>query len=229
MSRFTCFRIIPDWSLHEMLTLVLEIDAVDDEHGSTISSHQKWNIIADHLIALNIYRNSSQCHGKWDSLLYEHCVIKDWESRSRYQTASTSRSNGSNSYWCLELDKRKDLKLPMEFDRELFRLIEGFIDKEVIKTKDHMMVVPEIDSPSSPPSSSSLSEGNRGKKRTRKDEIIELFRENCGKLQVDVERIEIILKKKPNAANTEEFTRQQVDQLITLFGEVTSTFDRLNI
>ncbi|KMZ60581.1 hypothetical protein ZOSMA_58G00370 [Zostera marina] len=158
MSRFTRSQIIPDWSLHEKLTLVLEIDAVDDEHGSTISSHQKWNIISNHLIALNICRNSTQCRGKWDSLLSEHRAIKDWESRSRYQTASTSRSNGGDSYWCLESDKRKDLKLPIEFDRELFGLIEGFINKEVIKTKDHKMVVSEIDSPSSsslPPSSSS--------------------------------------------------------------------------
>ncbi|KMZ61735.1 hypothetical protein ZOSMA_4G00190 [Zostera marina] len=136
MSRFTRSRIIPDWSLHEMLTLILEIDAVYDEHGSnTISSHQKWNIIADHLIALNICRNSFQCRGKWDSLLFEYRVIKDWESRSRYQTASTSRSNGDDSYWCLKADKRKDLKLPIEFNRELFGLIEGFVIKRSSKPK----------------------------------------------------------------------------------------------
>lgn len=160
MSRFTRSRIIPDWSLHEMLALVLEIDAAADEHGSTISSHQKWHIIADHLIALNIRRNSSQCRGKWDSLRSEHRAVKDWESRSRYQTASTSRSNGGDSYWCLEPEKRKDLKLPVEFNRELFGLMEGFFNKEAIKTKDHMEA-PEFDSssssPPSPPSSSSAS------------------------------------------------------------------------
>ncbi|KMZ62266.1 hypothetical protein ZOSMA_47G00590 [Zostera marina] len=117
MSRFTHSHIIPDWSLHEMLTLVLEIKVVYDKRGSsTISGHQKWNIIGDHLIALNICRNSSHCHRKWDSLISEHYTIKDWESRSRYQTASTSRSNGGDSYWCLESDKRKDLKLRIEFD-----------------------------------------------------------------------------------------------------------------
>ncbi|KMZ61737.1 hypothetical protein ZOSMA_4G00210 [Zostera marina] len=247
MSSFTRSQIIPDWSLHEMLTLVLEINAIYAERGSsTIPAHQKWNLIADNLIALNICRNSFQCRRKWDSMLSEYYAIKDWESRLRYQTASTSKSNGGDSYWCLESDKRKDLKLPIEFDRELFWLIEGFINKKVvnkkvIKGKDHMKVMPEIETPSSPQSSSasslSLSGGQREKKRKMsrkmkmKDKIMEIFRESCDQLLLDVKHIETIFNKKPNAANIEEFIRQmqQMDKLVTLFGEVISTLDRLNV
>lgn len=58
---------------------------------------------------------------------------------------------------------------------------------------------------------------------------MEMLQESSGQLQEDVEQIEVILKKKPNALNTEEFTRQQADQLITLFGRVVSTLDRLNV
>lgn len=58
---------------------------------------------------------------------------------------------------------------------------------------------------------------------------MEMLQESSAQLEEDVEHIEGILKKKPNALNTEEFTRQQADQLITLFGRVVSTLDRLNV
>lgn len=77
-----------------------------------LSSYQKWKIIAENCTALDVVRTANQCRRKWDSLLGEYKKIKQ---------------SGVDSYWPLDVDRRKELGLPDYFDQELFKGIDDLV------------------------------------------------------------------------------------------------------
>ncbi|CAK9316483.1 unnamed protein product [Citrullus colocynthis] len=114
-SRRTRSQIALDWTAADCLVLVNVIAAVEADCLKALSSYQKWKIVAENCTSLDVARTSNQCRRKWDCLLIEHDVIKQWELKMPED----------DSYWCLESGRRKELGLPDNFDEELFKAIDN--------------------------------------------------------------------------------------------------------
>ncbi|GAB2276082.1 hypothetical protein Dimus_010821, partial [Dionaea muscipula] len=110
-SRRTRSQVAPEWTVQDSLVLVNEIAAVEGDCANVLSSYQKWAIIAENCTALEVVRTAYQCRRKWDSLLGEYQMIKEWQMRS------------SGSYWSLQRERRKRLGLQVDFDAELYKAI----------------------------------------------------------------------------------------------------------
>ncbi|CAK9169888.1 unnamed protein product [Ilex paraguariensis] len=115
-SRRTRSQVAPDWTVQESLILVNEINATERDCRNTLSSFQKWQIIAENCKALEVHRSMNQCKRKWDSLLAEYERIKQLESEA-----------GPGSYWSLDGHKRRELGLADNFDTYLFKVIDDSI------------------------------------------------------------------------------------------------------
>ncbi|KAH9622154.1 hypothetical protein KSS87_010681 [Heliosperma pusillum] len=106
----------PVWTVQDMLILVNEIAAVEGDCQDALSSYQKWSIIAENCTALEVVRNANQCRRKWESLMADYNVVKEWESSSQ-----------SNSYWSLEFERRQETGLPVDFEKDLYTAIDDFM------------------------------------------------------------------------------------------------------
>ncbi|WOK94991.1 hypothetical protein Cni_G03696 [Canna indica] len=115
-SRFTRSKVAPDWTTYESLVLVSEIAAMDEDWLKALSSYQKWKMISDNCVALDVIRTSNQCKRRWDSLYAGYRKIRDWESR-----------HGEGSYWSLSCEKKKQLGLPTMFDQEVYSSMDAVI------------------------------------------------------------------------------------------------------
>ncbi|XP_027330033.1 uncharacterized protein LOC113846218 [Abrus precatorius] len=116
-TRRTRSQAAPDWSITESLILVNEVAAVEADCSITLSSYQRWNIIADNCAALDVPRNLAQCRRKWHALLSDYDRFRE----------TTRRDN--------------KFRLPTNFDAELFRAIE-----RVVKSREERGEVdPESD------------------------------------------------------------------------------------
>ncbi|KMT17783.1 hypothetical protein BVRB_2g035290 [Beta vulgaris subsp. vulgaris] len=117
------------WTVQDMRILVNEIAAVEGDCQNALSTHQKWTIIAETCTALGVVRNANQCRRKWESLVADYNLLKEWKSNS-----------GSDSYWSLRFERRKEAGLPLDFDRDLYKAIEDFM-----KAPDRADTDPESD------------------------------------------------------------------------------------
>lgn len=106
--RCTRSQAAPDWSAWECLTLVNGINAVEGEWRQSLASFQKWQLIVENCSALDMSRSMNQCKKKWDALKSEYKRVKQWEG----------------AYWSFDTTEKKELGLPEEFDKELFKAIE---------------------------------------------------------------------------------------------------------
>lgn len=116
ISRCTRSQAAPEWTTFETLVLVSEIASMDEEWIKALSSYQKWKMISDNCVALDVNRSSNQCKWRWESLLAGYGKIRDWESR-----------HGEGSYWKLSGEKSHQLGLPSVFDQEVFGVIDAVI------------------------------------------------------------------------------------------------------
>ncbi|KAL0553225.1 hypothetical protein IC582_007114 [Cucumis melo] len=107
--------VAPGWTAADCLVLVNVIAAVEADCLKALSSYQKWKIVAENCTSLDVVRTSNQCRRKWDCLLIEHDVIKQWELKMP----------DDDSYWRLASGRRKELGLPENFDEELFKAIDN--------------------------------------------------------------------------------------------------------
>lgn len=122
-------RADPLWTVQDMLILVNEIAVVEGECQNALSSYQKWSMIAENCTALDVVRNMTQCRRKWESLQAEYKLVKEWEAILR-----------KDSYWSLSIQERKEIGLPLDFDRELFEAMGNFT-----KLQDQADTDPEDD------------------------------------------------------------------------------------
>ncbi|MED6155814.1 hypothetical protein PIB30_008716 [Stylosanthes scabra] len=128
--RRTRSQAAPDWTVAESLILVNEIAAVEADCSTALSSYQQWNIIAGNCAALDVGRNMGQCRRKWHSLLSDYQKIRAWEEEEESKTKKKKNNNnarGSCSYWALKGDRVRKLKLPENFDQDLYRAIDGVV------------------------------------------------------------------------------------------------------
>ncbi|XP_021843993.2 trihelix transcription factor ASR3 isoform X2 [Spinacia oleracea] len=117
------------WTIQDMLILVNEIAVVEGDWQNSLSTHQKWTIIAETCNALGVARNANQCRRKWQSLLADYNLVKECKLNS-----------GSESYWSLGSERRKEAGLPSEFDKDLYKAMEDFM-----KAPDRADTDPECD------------------------------------------------------------------------------------
>ncbi|XP_021744351.1 uncharacterized protein LOC110710370 [Chenopodium quinoa] len=117
------------WTAQDMLILVNEIAAVEGDWKNSLSTHQKWTIISETCTALGVGKTANQCRRKWQSLLADYNLVKEWKLNS-----------GSDSYWSLGCDRRKEAGLPLEFDKDLYKAMEDFM-----KASDRADTDPECD------------------------------------------------------------------------------------
>lgn len=61
-------------------------------------------------------RGPVQCRKRWSNLAGDYRKIKDWESQI---------TDGSDSFWVMRNDARRERKLPGFFDREVYEVLEG--------------------------------------------------------------------------------------------------------
>ena len=95
-----------------------KIAALDEDWLKALSSYQRWKMIADNCVSMDVMRSSNQCKRRWESLLSDYKKIRMWESNS----ARTSRS-----YWSLQPATRKQLRLPASFDHNVFGSMDAVI------------------------------------------------------------------------------------------------------
>lgn len=115
-SRYTRSQAAPDWTVQEVLVLLSEIVAIDEAWLKELSSYQRWKMISDSCIAMNVVRSSNQCKRKWEMLLDAYNKIMKWEPQS-----------SEDSYWLLPEDRRKDYGLPVSFQKEVFDAMDAVI------------------------------------------------------------------------------------------------------
>lgn len=117
-SRCTRSQAAPQWTIEETLVLVSKIAALDEDWLKALSSYQRWKMIADNCVSMDVMRSSNQCKRRWESLLSDYKKIRMWESNY----ARTSRS-----YWSLQPATRKQLRLPASFDHNVFGSMDAVI------------------------------------------------------------------------------------------------------
>ncbi|XP_020581175.1 uncharacterized protein LOC110025196 [Phalaenopsis equestris] len=115
-SRCTRSQVAPDWTLQEVLVLLSEIVAIDEVWLKELSSYQRWKMISDNCLAMNVVRSSNQCKRKWEMLLADYKKILNWELLSREE-----------SYWSLPEERKKDYGLPVSFQKEVFDAMDAVI------------------------------------------------------------------------------------------------------
>ncbi|XP_050210083.1 uncharacterized protein LOC126660560 [Mercurialis annua] len=114
-SRRTRSQVAPDWTTKESLILVNEITAVESDCLKALSSYQKWKIVVQNCSAMEVKRTLNQCRYKWNLLLTDYNLIKQWDSKS------------SPSYWLLDAPQRTGSGLPVQFDYDLFKAINDYV------------------------------------------------------------------------------------------------------
>ncbi|KAL1353129.1 hypothetical protein HN51_017054 [Arachis hypogaea] len=129
--RRTRSQAAPDWTVTESLILVNEIAAVEADCSTALSSYQQWNIIAGNCAALDVGRNMGQCRRKWDCLLSDYQRIRAWEEEESKKKRKKNNAHGACSYWALKGERVRTLRLPEDFDRELYRAVD-----EVVRARE---------------------------------------------------------------------------------------------
>ncbi|RWW02851.1 hypothetical protein GW17_00034039 [Ensete ventricosum] len=240
-SRCTRSQAAPDWTTYESLVLVGEIAAMDEDWLKALSSYQKWKMISDNCVALDVVRSSNQCKRRWESLLAGYRRIREWES-----------SHGEGSYWVLDSDRRQQLGLPIWFDQEVFssmgavlKLQEDWAGRGEADPKYVIDAAGASENLLLPAEAEMLDVNNaQGSKENSEDEIQkdrEKARDMASKLQESAQQIHAILREelednigldtsvvdlsKPNAAGI-EFTRRQADRLIKAFGGLAGSLNQ---
>ncbi|CAN4128239.1 unnamed protein product [Withania somnifera] len=86
--------------------------ATQIECGNTLASFQKWQSTVHNCNSLGVNRSLNQCKRRWESVLEQYNKVKPWES----------------AYWrSFDVDRKKELELPEEFDFELFNAIGRYL------------------------------------------------------------------------------------------------------
>ncbi|KAK6912388.1 Myb/SANT-like DNA-binding domain 4 [Dillenia turbinata] len=135
-SRRTRSHLAPEWTSKDCLILVNEIAAVAGDCHKAFSSYQKWCIIAENCTALDVARTTSQCRRKWQSLVADYKVVRQWLTKQKRKGDGTMRC-----FWDLDGERRRELGLPVGFDEELFNSIGDVIRAQ----KDLSETEPESD------------------------------------------------------------------------------------
>ncbi|XP_039788397.1 trihelix transcription factor ASR3-like isoform X2 [Panicum virgatum] len=120
----------PEWTPAETLALVAEVAAVDDGWSRSVSTFQKWAMVAENLAASEALASSgparrrgskraaAECRRRWEALAAEHRAVRRWEVRT------------GGRYWEMGAAARRKAGLPVEFDVEVYGAMDALIRVE---------------------------------------------------------------------------------------------------
>ncbi|KAL9243366.1 hypothetical protein vseg_017261 [Gypsophila vaccaria] len=80
------------------------------------NTEPKWVMISDYCKKRGVDRGPAQCRKRWSNLIGDYKRVKGWED---------GLDNGGESFWNMRNDLRKERKLPVSFDWEVFRVLVG--------------------------------------------------------------------------------------------------------
>uniref|UniRef100_A0A803N7E2 Myb-like domain-containing protein n=1 Tax=Chenopodium quinoa TaxID=63459 RepID=A0A803N7E2_CHEQI len=109
----------PRWTRQETLTLIQAKEITEN------SPHKGRKI--------SVKRGPAQCKKRWSNLIGDFRKVKNWESKM---------VNKADSFWNMRNDLRKEKKLPVTFDVEVFK--EGGDDDEVDEEDEKMQDGAEV-------------------------------------------------------------------------------------
>ncbi|KAK9668978.1 hypothetical protein RND81_13G100500 [Saponaria officinalis] len=125
----------PRWTREETLTLIQAKDIAENlpNKGRKISSFEnndsngngnsepKWVMISEYCKSQGVGREPAQCRKRWSNLIGDYKRIKCWEDNLN----NNNNNKGEESYWVMRNDLRKERKLPVSFDWEVFKVLVG--------------------------------------------------------------------------------------------------------
>lgn len=117
------------WSVTEMLVLqsAKKEDVVRAGKGAPRDKHrtaqEKWQSIEDYCWSHLVQRSAQQCQDKWESMSAEFKKVKDYESGTL---------QGQKSYWQMTIDERKGVRVPPNFQKEVYQALLEWYDKNRI-------------------------------------------------------------------------------------------------
>ncbi|XP_021716598.1 trihelix transcription factor ASR3-like [Chenopodium quinoa] len=80
------------------------------------NTEPKWVMISCYCKQQGVKRGPAQCRKRWSNLIGDFRKVKNWESKL---------VNKADSFWSMRNDLRKEKKLPVSFDVEVFKVLEG--------------------------------------------------------------------------------------------------------
>ncbi|RWR86931.1 trihelix transcription factor ASR3-like protein [Cinnamomum micranthum f. kanehirae] len=118
---------LPRWTRQEILVLIQGKRVAETRvrrggpraHQLGGAHHQvepKWASVASYCRRHGVSRGPVQCRKRWSNLAGDYRKIKEWEAQI---------SDGSESFWVMRNDARRERRLPGFFDREVYEVLEG--------------------------------------------------------------------------------------------------------
>ncbi|KAJ4720319.1 trihelix transcription factor ASR3-like [Melia azedarach] len=116
---------LPRWTRQEILVLIQGKRVAENRvrrgraAGMAFGSGQvepKWASVSSYCKRHGVNRGPVQCRKRWSNLAGDFKKIKEWESNVR---------DGTESFWVMRNDLRRERKLPGFFDREVYDILDG--------------------------------------------------------------------------------------------------------
>ncbi|XP_058092934.1 trihelix transcription factor ASR3-like [Magnolia sinica] len=119
---------LPRWTRQEILVLIEGKKVAESRvrrvgranptsaGSSSATVEPKWASVASYCRRHGVNRGPVQCRKRWSNLAVDFKKIKEWESKA---------VDGSDSFWIMRSDVRRQKKLPGFFDREVYEILDG--------------------------------------------------------------------------------------------------------
>ncbi|KAL5552592.1 hypothetical protein UlMin_039993 [Ulmus minor] len=116
---------LPRWTRQEILVLIQGKRVAESKvrrirtAGAAFGSGQvepKWASVSSYCKVHGVNRGPVQCRKRWSNLAGDYKKIKEWESQ---------RKDGSDSFWAMRNDLRRERKLPGFFDKEVYDILDS--------------------------------------------------------------------------------------------------------
>ncbi|XP_044507706.1 trihelix transcription factor ASR3-like isoform X2 [Mangifera indica] len=117
---------LPRWTRQEILVLIQGKRVAENRvrrgrtAGMAFGSGQvepKWASVSSYCKRHGVNRGPVQCRKRWSNLAGDFKKIKEWETQQA--------RDGTESFWVMRNDLRRERKLPGFFDREVYDILDG--------------------------------------------------------------------------------------------------------
>ncbi|XP_044462457.1 trihelix transcription factor ASR3-like isoform X2 [Mangifera indica] len=117
---------LPRWTRQEILVLIQGKRVAENRvrrgraAGVAFGSGQvepKWASVSSYCKRHGVNRGPVQCRKRWSNLAGDFKKIKEWETQQA--------KDGTESFWIMRNDLRRERKLPGFFDREVYDILDG--------------------------------------------------------------------------------------------------------
>ncbi|GLT48069.1 hypothetical protein SLA2020_217110 [Shorea laevis] len=115
---------LPRWTRQEILVLIQGKRVAENRvrrgraaslaFGSAVEP--KWTSVSSYCKRHGVNRGPVQCRKRWSNLVGDFKKIKEWENNMREEM---------ESYWVMRNDLRKERKLPVFFDKEVYDILDS--------------------------------------------------------------------------------------------------------